>query len=107
MQKEKLFFFFFITEQMEQRVPKTNLIGRVVTFEDEVNGSIFDEVKDSANRAKCKINFSLFSFPRCSLSSTGGQRCEKESDMQIKLLIFYAAMKYLRHSMSKIVQNYD
>ena len=63
MQKEKLFFFFFITEQMEQRVPKTNLIGRVVTFEDEVNGSIIDEVKDSAKIRLSKRNTFFLTLP--------------------------------------------
>ena len=44
MQKEKR-FFFFIPDQMEQRGPKTSLIGRVVTFEDEVNESKFGGAK--------------------------------------------------------------
>ena len=35
---------------------------------------VYHRCKDSANRAKCKINHDLFSFPRCSLSSNFIQR---------------------------------
>ena len=59
MQKEKR-FFFFIPDQMEQRGPKTCLIGRVVTFEDEVNESKFSGAKFTNNRAQNKRNEFLF-----------------------------------------------